>query len=147
MGVIDIPPPDTRTRGCTASGSRAGPGRASTAPSERSRAGRRPERPGPPSAAATSSLQETHRKSQHQCVIYLPLNVKPGFPLKVPRTYFRSSVNQISANIDRIILTMTEKSEGYQTFFLHMDHFICTLHTLSFAILSDIVNLLYLVFL
>lgn len=62
LGLIDAPPPDTRTRGCTATGSRVGQDRASTAPSGTSRAGRRPERPEPPSAAATSYLQERHRK-------------------------------------------------------------------------------------
>lgn len=58
LWFINVPPPDTRTRGCTASGSRVGPGRASTAPSEWGRAGRRPERPEPPISAATSFLDK-----------------------------------------------------------------------------------------
>lgn len=56
--ATDKPLRGTRTRSRTASGSRAGPGRASTAPSEVGRAGRRPGRPGPPSAGATSFLEE-----------------------------------------------------------------------------------------
>lgn len=71
LGLINAPPPDTRTRGCTATGSRVGQDRASTAPSGPSRAGRRPERPEPPPAAATSYLQERHRKWHHQCVFFV----------------------------------------------------------------------------
>lgn len=60
----DKPPRGTRTRSRTASGSRAGPGRASTAPSEAGRAGRRPGRPGPPSAGATTFLEGGRKRRQ-----------------------------------------------------------------------------------
>lgn len=64
LWFTDIPRLDTRTRGCTASGSRAARGTASTAPSEKGRAGRRPVRTEPPTADATSYLENTEGKDK-----------------------------------------------------------------------------------
>ena len=59
---IDKPPPDTQTRGRTASGSRVEQGRASTAQSEKDTAGLRPARPEPPSAGAASYLEDKQQE-------------------------------------------------------------------------------------
>lgn len=60
---IDIPLPDTQTRGCTANGSRVGQDRVSTAPSEKGTVGHRPEKPEPPTAVATSYLESKKEKN------------------------------------------------------------------------------------
>lgn len=61
---IDIPLPDTQTRGCTANGSRVGQDRVSTAPSEKGTVGHRPEKPEPPTAVATSYLESKKEKKK-----------------------------------------------------------------------------------
>ena len=58
-GPAGSPRPGRRTRPRAATGSRAGRGRASTAGSGGSRAGRPPGGPAPPPAGATSSLDRT----------------------------------------------------------------------------------------
>ena len=60
------PPPGTRTRRRAATGSRVWRGRASTAASGGSTAGRPPGGPGPQTSGATSSLDQTHEAGHRQ---------------------------------------------------------------------------------
>lgn len=76
LWLIDLPPPDTRTRSCTASDSRVEQDRASTALSERGTAGRHPESPEPQSAASTSYLEKTGRKLHHFYVAITHIHLK-----------------------------------------------------------------------
>lgn len=75
---IDIPLPDTQTRGCTASGSRVGQDRVSTAPSEKGTVGRRPEKPEPPTAVATSYL-ESKKKKKGQIYLWFSVDLSLDF--------------------------------------------------------------------